>query len=525
MPLHTETINIDISLPDASEFASSHIVFTLTKPDADVTGNYALPPHAVAHDLDSNGEAGVGLWPNDRGYTGSKYDVHVFGVLAGEKEVAKHYLGQIQPLNGGGPFSLAERLAAGGASVDPAYYMVITQAEYDAAITAAATAQMWAEAAENFALGQPTASTTYYVRTDGNDANSGLTDSAGGAFRTITRARDVAFGKLHLNGYNVAVQVGPGTYTLENLYTESPHVGPGRISFIGDPANPSNCKINAGGGNCLQAYSGAVLRFDGFELIHSGSNTRGGYTAFGGLIVIDNIKFSGTGMGIRASGGYVWAPDATLEIASNMASFINVHDGGVVDIVGATITLTGTPVFTDGFMISDDGGAINIHSNTYVGTGLGKKYLKRGGTIFIGDDVLPVPSAGIDIPHRINNTGSNPLPIHAGQAFSLGPDQAVSLDISDWDHMITVAIHSLSGAAASVPNGRVRVRQPGLYCVPLDTFAAPIDFAASGGPLTGTTGTAGRFRMVPHTDGRLYFENRSASTYSFIFEVSAPPGG
>src|SRR5262249_34509389 len=54
-----------------------------------------------------------------------------------------------------------------------------------------------------------TGNTTYYVRTDGNDGNDGLTNTAGGAFLTV----QAAFNKLmavDCNGYPVTIQAADG---------------------------------------------------------------------------------------------------------------------------------------------------------------------------------------------------------------------------------------------------------------------------------------------------------------------------
>ena len=52
----------------------------------------------------------------------------------------------------------------------------------------------------------PALAATYYVRTDGNDANSGLVDSAGGAWGTIDWASD------HVLAGDI-VRVQAGTYS------------------------------------------------------------------------------------------------------------------------------------------------------------------------------------------------------------------------------------------------------------------------------------------------------------------------
>src|SRR5690606_6562686 len=56
-----------------------------------------------------------------------------------------------------------------------------------------------------------TADRTYYVRTDGSDANSGLANTAGGAFLTIQKAIQVAAG-INNNGFTITIQLANGTY-------------------------------------------------------------------------------------------------------------------------------------------------------------------------------------------------------------------------------------------------------------------------------------------------------------------------
>lgn len=61
-----------------------------------------------------------------------------------------------------------------------------------------------------------TANRTYYVRTDGNDANDGLTNSSGGSFLTWQHAVDVAK-TLDLSGYTVTIRDGTGGTYAENV--------------------------------------------------------------------------------------------------------------------------------------------------------------------------------------------------------------------------------------------------------------------------------------------------------------------
>ena len=84
-----------------------------------------------------------------------------------------------------------------------------------------------------------------YVRSDGNDANNGLANTSGGAFKTVQGCWNAIFGLYDAAGFTITINVGvgvPATYApvLFNSYT-------GSVVLAGDPANPTGTIINCGG--------------------------------------------------------------------------------------------------------------------------------------------------------------------------------------------------------------------------------------------------------------------------------------
>uniref|UniRef100_UPI0025470740 hypothetical protein n=1 Tax=Dongia deserti TaxID=2268030 RepID=UPI0025470740 len=112
------------------------------------------------------------------------------------------------------------------------------------------------------------ASRTYYVRTDGNDNNDGLTNTAAGAFLTIQKCWNIVRDTLDLNGFTVTCQIADGTYNA-GLNANGPLVGQeqaARFIVLGNAASPQNVVISTTGSNAISVQSGAKLRLSGVEL-------------------------------------------------------------------------------------------------------------------------------------------------------------------------------------------------------------------------------------------------------------------
>jgi hypothetical protein len=74
------------------------------------------------------------------------------------------------------------------------------------------------------------ANRTYYVRTDGSNSNTGLVDSAGGAFLTAAKVNDV-IATIDKNGYNIDVYFGSGNWAETIIIKVG--IGDGTVTWHG----------------------------------------------------------------------------------------------------------------------------------------------------------------------------------------------------------------------------------------------------------------------------------------------------
>jgi hypothetical protein len=229
-----------------------------------------------------------------------------------------------------------------------------------------------------------TAARTYYVRKDGNDSNTGLVDSAAGAFLTIQKAVNV-YQALDCNGYNVTIQVGAGTYTDAIVITT--RTGSGSLYLTGDKATPANVALTVSTSDTIQVSghpTGSSVYIEGFTLrtTHTGSACIHAMAC--SVVLFGNIVFgastyyhlfSETSAELSFINACTISGSATISIVLGYGGFVRSRGSGSI-----TVTLTGTPAFSGFFCYIGTTSVYHSNNNepayiTFSGSATGTRYL------------------------------------------------------------------------------------------------------------------------------------------------------
>lgn len=220
-----------------------------------------------------------------------------------------------------------------------------------------------------------TAARTYYVRTDGNNSNNGLTNSASGAFATIQKAIQVVAREIDPGGYTVTVQVADGTYNLASHILLEPVFGAESVILQGNTASPASVVLNFttsnGYGFLLERSGAAVWTVQGFRLIGTTGTTNAAILAQIGILFFGNIEFHSGWMfhlfcdyqaQVQCTGDYAIIP---ASIGYHIAADAKSH----VRIVNRTITLPANLSIGNVWISSGNASLVYFFGNTVTNIG------------------------------------------------------------------------------------------------------------------------------------------------------------
>lgn len=219
-----------------------------------------------------------------------------------------------------------------------------------------------------------TAARTYYVRTDGNDANTGLANTSGGAFLTIQKAVNVVVNEIDAAGYGVTIQLGDGTYTAGA--TLGKVFGAENVSVViqGNAVTPSNVVISTTSAAGITANFAGDWHVKDLKL----QTTTSGYglvSNYGSLLRYSNIVFGACASGhMSASNTGALRAEGNYSIVGAAPSHWYLSQDGRLTCASRTITITGTPAFSSAFAVLTLHANCVITGNTYTGSATGKRY-------------------------------------------------------------------------------------------------------------------------------------------------------
>lgn len=311
-----------------------------------------------------------------------------------------------------------------------------------------------------------TGNRTYYVRTDGSDSNTGLANSAAGAFLTLQKAANAVMG-LDRGFYTTSIQVGNGTYTGGIAFYNGAGIGNGgNVVLLGDSATPSNVVISTTSADAIFMGCTFALYVEGFKLQ---TTTAGScIVAVGGDTVIKNVDFgSSAGSHIVAVGrGYV-SNGANNYTVSGGATVAHIYAarGGIVEFYNGTFTFTGTPNLAH-YVITEAGGVFSLFNPTYSGSANGKRYYVNQGSSFVNYSVAysalpgnaPGHFEGKDLFVKLEANYTLTSVTTPQKLFNTSTNGALSLDTGTYEFECMIYLTTMSGTSG---NGQFQIRGAG----------------------------------------------------------------
>jgi hypothetical protein len=257
-----------------------------------------------------------------------------------------------------------------------------------------------------------TAATTFYIATNGSDANAGT--SPGAPWATFAHAMAVLSGQIDFGGQTVTLQAVAGHANFTTQLSLLPWVGGGALVVdLGSgqisvtdrdallAATALSGPVTIQNGTLTTATAGSCIAVSAPAKIIIGPGMIFGAAAF------SHMAAGTSGLpGQSASATVILSPGGVISVQNNytISGGANQHWMAntlcaiSADTVSNTITLTGTPAFAHAFAFARYNGVMLVENNTFVGSAAGPRFLANtGGGIFTGGagvNYLPGNAAG-----------------------------------------------------------------------------------------------------------------------------------
>lgn len=260
---------------------------------------------------------------------------------------------------------------------------------------------------------QLSADRTYYRRTDGSDSNTGLADTAGGAFLTVQKGVDV-ISTLDLNNYDCTLVVR-GT-VAENVVLKT-CLGATRTidANWGSPLGPkilgdrASLVLFGPADNGHHAINGGLTKspwlIDGFKFVYP---TSAGWAAIGAdtttPLYIGKVEFGDWPGAFHMTGDVRTTESYAISGGANCHRYCGLNLSLYIDSpnfnAAITVTITNNPTFATAFYGVDTGLLIvdGFGNVTWSGTTVGKRMSANANgviqTFGVGDTAVPGTLAG-----------------------------------------------------------------------------------------------------------------------------------
>lgn len=231
-----------------------------------------------------------------------------------------------------------------------------------------------------------TANRDYYVRTDGNDSNTGLSNTPSGAFLTVQKAVLVA-GQLVVGAYAVVIHVGAGNFpglivaeavsSSSTAYLSYSIIGAGiGVTTI---ATGSYTGFNASGSRTLVLLQNLT--------VGSVASRRSAY------VQLTNVRCQSRVQAMYC--GSIYVDTAEFDNVANDITAVSALAGGIVEL--SDYVFIGTPSFSYASVWCSAQGLIYLYG-TGTGAPVGKRFLATTGGVIdsygAGVNAIPGTIAG-----------------------------------------------------------------------------------------------------------------------------------